>query len=267
MCFESAQAPSQSQSYGDALAAQVQYAPQIYAANQQYSPGYTQLALSNLSSFLNGSNGNNGFLAEYGNQILPQLTAGQTAANTQLRTANLSDAAALTPQYIATERAANPGGASLLDTLTSNTGRDLSYGTQLTPAEQVQMNQSTRGASAARGLGYGPSDVFNESMADTGYGQQLYQQRMSAAQSLVPQLQTFYGNPTGAISGMNSGAGMSANSISSLASAGAAPAQSSEFNPSAAAMQNQQIGAQLGQFNAQTQNSGISAGLGAVSNL
>ena len=185
----------------------------------------------------------------------------------QARANRLADAAALTPSYIATERAANPQAAGLLDTLTSNTNRDLSYGTNLTPAQQVQFNQSVRGGEAARGMGFGPSDVFNESLQESGYGQNLYQQRMQAAQSLVPQLQSFYGDPTGAISGMNSGAGMSASSLSSLAGAGAAPAQSSEFDPSALAMQNQSIGAQLGMANAGAENGGISAGLGAASKL
>ena len=267
MCFESAQAPSQGASYGQSLAAQVKYAPQIYQENAQFSPLYTQLGLSNLSSFLNGTNGQPGFLSEYASQIMPALTSAQTKANTQLRTANLADAAALTPSYIATERAANPQAAGLLDTLVGNTNRDLSFGTNLTPAQQVQFNQSVRGGEAARGMGFGPSDVFNESLQESGYGQNLYQQRMQAAQSLVPQLQSFYGDPTGAISGMNSGAGMSASSLSSLAGAGAAPAQSSEFDPSALAMQNQSIGAQLGMANAGAENGGISAGLGAASKL
>jgi hypothetical protein len=232
----------------------------VYASNAEYSPLYTQLGLSNTESYLNGTNGQPGFLDEYQNQIMPALTNAQTTANTAVRKANLADAAALTPQYVATERAANPGAAGLLDTLTSNASRDLSYGTQLTPAQQLQMNQSVRGAEAARGLGNGPSDVFNESMADTNYGQQLYQQRMGEAQGLVPQLQSFYGDPTGAISGMGSTAGMSASGISGAAASGAAGAQSNEFNSQtdlSQIMSGQDAASEAG---AENNNAGISMG-------
>ena len=188
MCWESAQAPQMQQSYGQALGAQLHYAPEVYAANAQYSPLYTQLDLSNLTSFLNGRNGQNGFLSEYTNSIMPALTQAQNTANNSIRQNNLNEAQALTPQWIQGERSANPGAASLLDTLTNNTSRDLSYGTELTPAEQTQLNQSVRSGQAARGMGFGPSDVFGESMADTGFGQQLYQERMGAAQGLVAAL-------------------------------------------------------------------------------
>jgi len=267
MCFEAAQAPSQQQTYGQALGAQVRYAPQIYQENAQFSPLYTQLDLSNLMSFMNGTNGNGGFLQEYTNGIMPALTAAQNTANNSIRQNNVSEAQALTPQWIAGERNANPGAAGLLDSLTSNASRDLSYGTELTPAEKVQLNQSVRGGQAARGMGFGPSDVFNESLADTGMGQELYAQREGAAQGLVPTLQGFYGDPMGALSGMTSNAGMNASAITGAAGSGAASAQSGEFNPQTMAMQGQSIGAQLGQYNAGVENlgSGTSGGAGMMS--
>jgi hypothetical protein len=264
---------------GQTLAAEIKYAPAEYQSSATYSPLYTNLALNDMNSFLNGSNGKNGYLGEYANQIMPTLTSAQTQANTQIRSANLADAAALTPQYVAEERAANPGAAGLLDTLTSNTNRDLSYGTNLTPAQQVQFNQSVRGGEAARGLGFGPSDVFNESLQDSGYGQQLYQQRMQAASSLVPQLQGFYGDPTAAISGMQSNAGISAGQAAgagSSASSGALGTTGSMFNPANAMAQqyNQNtFQGNLAEANAyngaftQGAQSGMSAGSGMMSSL
>ena len=237
MCLQTAGATTPSAGMGQTLAAEIKYAPQEYASNAQFAPQYTNLAMQDMNTFLNGNGKTPGYLSEYENQIMPALTSAQTAANTQIRTANLADAAALTPQYIAEERAANPGAAGLLDTLTSNTNRDLSYGTNLTPAQQVQFNQSVRGGEAARGLGFGPSDVFNESMQESGYGQNLYQQRMQAASSLVPQLQSFYGDPTAAISGMQSNAGSSAGSVTgtgSNAGSGALAATGAMFNPQSA---------------------------------
>jgi hypothetical protein len=265
MCFENPSTPTPNTGMGQTLAAEVKYAPQVYAANAAYSPLYTQLDLSNLNSFLGGQNGQPGFLSTYENTIMPDLTSAQTAANTQIRQANLTDAAALTPQYISEERAANPGAAGLLDTLTSNANQQLSYGTQLTPAEQLQMNQSVRGGEAARGLGYGPSDVFNESMADTNYGQQLYQQRMGEAQGLVPTLQGFYGNPTAAISGMDSNAGMSAGSLASFGGSSAASAQSNEFNPQTDLTNIMSNQLAVSEDSAMNNNAGISMGVDAGS--
>ena len=271
MCMTSTDAtpaPSAGASYSSMLRAQTRLAPDIYAMNAAYSPLYTQLAQTNLNSFLNGSGGQPGFLSEYSNQIMPQLTAAQTAANSATRTANLNDAAQLTPQYIAEERAANPGAAGLLDTMTSNSARDLSYGTNLTPAEQTQFNQSQRSGAAARGLGFGPSDVFNESLANTGFGQSLYNQRMGQAQGMASQLQSFYGNPTAAISGMASNAGMSSGQMAGFGSGNTAASQSNEFNPinqlSSDWMNNQN---QVNLSNAQGQNQMTQAGGGGMEKM
>jgi len=256
MCFQTPSVPSPGAVTSQTLAAQLKYAPATFAADAQFSPQYSQLSLDNLFSFLNGSAdtttnyaatgkpgsktyipggsvttpGNPGFLSLYQNQIMPALTSAQTAANTATRTANVADAAALTPGIIADERSSNPGAAGLLDQLTSRTGTELGYGTELTPAEKLQLNQSVRGGSAARGMGFGPSDVFAESLADTNMGQNLLQQRMGNAQSLVPTLQSFYGDPFAEISGMGSSAGMNASGVSGMGSSVNAPAMLSEFN-------------------------------------
>jgi hypothetical protein len=231
MCLQTPQASSPSQTEGDTLAAQVKYAPQVYQENAEFGPKYTALDLNNLSSFLTGENGQPGFLQQYQDSIMPALTNSQISANSAIRAGNVSDAAALTPAITAETNASNPMAASLLSQLGNSTSQQLSYGTELTPAERTQLNQSVRSGSAARGMGFGPSDVFNESMADTGEGQALLAQRQGAAQNLVPTLQSFYGNPLQMLSGMGSTAGETASGITSAAMGGAAPAQSSEFNP------------------------------------
>lgn len=212
----------------DTLRAQIRNAPAVYQSNATYSPLYTQLGLQNLESFMNGPKG---FLAQYQNQMMPALVGAQNDANAQTRTATLSDAARLTPQFIANRRAAAPGAAGLLDTLTSNTSRDLSYGTELTPEEKVQLRQSVRGGAAARGMGMGPDAVFDESMAQSGAGLQLYQQRTGQAQTLTQMLQNFYGDPTAMIAGTGSNAGMNAGGMSSVAAGSVAPTMLSMFNP------------------------------------
>lgn len=171
-----------------------------------------------------------GFLSMYSNSIMPALTEASTRANTATRTANLADAYNLAPNMAAAERAGNPQGADLLDKLSGSVSNELSYGTQLTPAERMQMNQSVRGGAAARGMGFGPSDVFNESMADTGFGQSLLTQRQNQAGSVIPQLSSFYQNPL-VLAGMGSGNTMGSASVAGAAAGGAAPSQSGEFDP------------------------------------
>ena len=242
MCMENPQAPSPGQSMGETLGAEVAYAPQVFAMNQEYAPQYAQLAQSNLDQFLNGNNGN-GFLSEYTNSIMPQLVGAQSNANTATRTANISDAMNLSGAYNTATRAANPGAAGLLDQLSATAQQQLGYGTQLTQPEQFQLNQSVRAGQAARGMGQGPSDVFQESMADTNMGQNLLQQREGAAGGAANELQGFYGNPVGAISGMSSGAGMSSSGLAGLASGAGSEAlglTSGQFNPqSSMALSNQ----------------------------
>ena len=266
MCFQQPQAPNPAQVQSQELSTQLQLAPAMAGANATYSPIYSGITLENLSQFLNGATamnmsygatgkgknyvpggtistpGNEGFLSMYQNEIMPTLTATQNTANTAVRSANMKDAATFAPQIIAGERAGNPGAANLLDQLTTTTGTELGYGTELTPAEKTQLNQSVRGGAAARGMGFGPSDVFNESMAQTGMGQSLLQQRMGSAESLVPELSSFYGNPFADISGMTQGGGMSAGNLGSLASGNVAPSMLSQFNPgsSMAALNSQQ---------------------------
>ena len=329
MCLDTPSPPSASTTARETLQAQVEYAPQVYAMNQQYSPLYTGLTLNNLSSFLNGTPGgtlntptqvtagqsgwydpsgnfvsggtarpasgrggdmhgvdggmipgnapsagdtwynsgnqftankttttpgNAGFLSLYQNNIMPALTAASTAANTATRTANIADATNLAPQLQTLARNSNPGGANLLDSLTNSVTEQLGYGTQLTPQQQLQMQQGVRGAQAARGLGNGPGDVFNESMAETGLGQSMLQQRQQNAAGLIPQIQNFYGNPLQEI-GAGSSNTVGAGNIFSTAGGSIAPSQSAEFDPTGQFAQlMQQQGWESSQANAMNNN-------------
>jgi hypothetical protein len=334
MCLDSPSVPSASDTAAATLQAQVQYAPQVYQSNAQFSPLYTNLALSNLNSFLNGSpsttvsaptkmtagttgwydpSGNfvssgtyqpgtttgtgdrrgaeaqpagfvpgtspgtgdmwetagnqftankttttpatTGYLSLYANNILPTLVNASTMANTATRTANVNDALNLAPAIAGVSRASNPQGASLLDSMAGTAGNELSFGTQLTPAEKVQLDQSVRGASAARGMGTGPSDVFNESLAETGLGQQLLQQRMGNASMALNNLNSFYPNALAAVGGMNSPVAANTNSVIGTATGSAAPAMSSEFDPTGAfAQQIQNQGWEANQANSMNEN-------------
>lgn len=240
MCFENPQVPSE----GSVLRGQLKMAPQLLAADQQYAPAFNQLQLQNLSSYLTGTSGNTtgGLAGMLANYVIPGLTNATNAANTSTRTSTIADATNMAPAVNASIRASDPTGANLLDSLNSSVGNELSYGTQLTPAERLQLDQSVRGGQAARGMGNGPSDVFNESLADTDMGQQLLGSRQGAAQSLVGTNQGFWGDALSRLTGITGTAGGTATgSIAGLAQNGQAPANLSLFDPNSPASQ-QQVG-------------------------
>lgn len=76
-----------------------------------------------------------------------------------------------------TVRSISPGQTSLLSSLTKSAGDQLDAGASLDPQLQRLFQQSQRGAEASRGMGRGPSDVFNESLGLTSFGNDLRTQR------------------------------------------------------------------------------------------
>lgn len=102
----------------------------------------------------------------------------------------------LLPQAQSMVRGASPGQTNLLDSLTNSAGQQLSYGAALDPALERVAQQSIRGSEAARGLGYGPSDVLEESSALTSMGNQLRQQRQGFASNVAGMNNQFESQPT-----------------------------------------------------------------------
>lgn len=88
-------------------------------------------------------------------------------------------------QSIADAEAANPEQAALRRQLLQQTLDDLSLGDQLNPSQQRSTAQNVRSAQASRGNILGPSASIEEAMALTGYGDQLKQQRQTAAISAL----------------------------------------------------------------------------------
>ena len=143
----------------------------------------------------------------------------------------MNNASKLAPTLTGIANQSDPQAAGLLGNLASTANQQLSYGTQLTPSEQTQLTQSVRGGQAARGMGYGPSDVFNESLANTNLGQNLLNQRMTNAGSVAQQLQGFYPNALSQITGITSPAGTQADSTLALGASTATTPMLNYFNP------------------------------------
>ena len=167
----------------DTLQAQIDLAPDLYRTEAQFQPQYSQLALQNLNTILNGGNGQTGLL-----QTLRQQ-------NTAQRTADINDVAALGGSAREAILGANPDQAALLQRLNAQALTGLDAGTNLTPEEQRQMQQASRGAFAARGLEDSNLGISNELLSQYNLGQQLLRQRQAFAQSVLGNNQAIVGDP------------------------------------------------------------------------
>jgi hypothetical protein len=102
----------------------------------------------------------------------------------------------LMPQAQNLVRGANPQQTGLLDQLTNTAQQQLNAGASLDPALERVAQQSIRGGQAARGLGYGPADVLQESSALTSMGNDLRQQRQGFASNVAGMQNQFETQPT-----------------------------------------------------------------------
>lgn len=136
-----------------------------------------------------------GFLDIYQNDIVPALARAQSTQ----RAADISDVAKLGPEARAALRLANPDAAKLLDEMYGQAEGDMAAGAALTPAQRRMLLQSVRSGQAARGMGYGPSDVFEEGLSTLDYGRGLQRDRRAYAESTLNDLNRFYGDPFASI--------------------------------------------------------------------
>lgn len=83
-------------------------------------------------------------------------------------------------------RGVTPGATALFDKLDNQAEQGLDAGASLDPALARVATQSIRQGQAARGLGYGPADVLQESSALTSMGERLRERRQDFAASLAP---------------------------------------------------------------------------------
>ena len=139
----------------------------IYDSEAEYKPKYTAL---DLDQFDMG---------------VPRITSAMVNSNTALRTGNTADFAALAPGAAETYRSLNPDATALLAKLNKTAMAGLDAGTQLTPEEQAQVNNSVRGAQGARGVSYGPAPAYSEVLANGEFGQGLLSQRQKSAEDVA----------------------------------------------------------------------------------
>ena len=125
---------------------------------------------------------------------------------TQQRTGDITDVSNLGLKAHDAMLSANPESAALLAKLNAQANQGLDFGSGLTPEEQRAMQQQSRAAFAARGMGGSNASVSDELLKQFDLGQQLLRQRQQFAQSLIGTNQSVVGDPFAQILGRNSGA-------------------------------------------------------------
>lgn len=135
--------------------------PKALATEQSMGPQFAQARTDTLDAALNGLNGQPG----------------------------------LESTYLSAVRGGDPQSAALSDTLATAATNDLALDNRLDPNQQHAMEQNVRTGQAARGMGYGNTDVFQEMMMKSGYGDQLRQQRRGFADLIQQQRQSLAATP------------------------------------------------------------------------
>ena len=105
-----------------------------------------------------------------------QLAFDLRSATTK-RQGDLNDFQQLGGDYVTQLRNTNPLLAQYYDTAQSN----MALGSQLSPEQEAELASYVRKGQAARGMGRGPTDVYQEMLQKTSYGENLRQQRMQEA--------------------------------------------------------------------------------------
>lgn len=169
----------------DTLRAQVQLAPEQFAAEQTYRPQYAALNRRILSESINGTGaGDPGYLKMM-SDALPQISAQQRATASAQREADIADVTRLGPAATAAYRAANPQQTALVDAMNSEATSGLAAGAGLDPSLRREVTQGTRQGFADRGMGQGPADIYAEATTRGAAGEQLRQQRFARAGQVV----------------------------------------------------------------------------------
>jgi hypothetical protein len=172
----------------ETLRAQLDLAPEKYAAEAKYAPQYQALQLGLLKSATPE------LLQLYKEQIAPTMGDVEAAARSRSRAGDIADIERLGPQARAAIKAASPEQAALADTLTAQAQSGLAAGSRLTPEQQRMVEQQTRSGLAARGLAQGPSGALQEAVRSQMAGAGLQQQRQQQAMGALGASQGVYGD-------------------------------------------------------------------------
>lgn len=230
----------------DTLEAQIDLAPELFAAEAEYGPKYAQLNLEKLGTTLRGDGVSPGLLALYEEEIAPTLSRVSSADRDSRIAGELGALETYAPRVTSALREAS-GSAPLLDLLNAQAQEELAAGADLDPSLEREISQGVRAGQAARGMGWGQPDVVTEAYSRGARGEELRRGRRNFAANVVGLNQAVSGDPLMAILGRPSqtaamtpgvagqAAGMSPGNIFSPESGYASDVYNTNFNADAAA--------------------------------
>lgn len=238
----------------DSLQAQIDLAPDIFAANKQYRPQYADLDVATLRRSLLGSDAQPGLLATYA-EIEPQLTEFASRAASGQRERDIADVERLGGRATTALRQADPQAAALEDALAAQAQAALDSGGALDPALADQVSQGVRAAQAARGMGFGAPDASVEGLFLGREANAMLQQNRGFAQDVAARRRATQGDPFLAILGRPSTVSSMAPGVVGQGGAMGASAQSFDpFNAYASDLNNTNFNAKAAAKIAQANN-------------
>jgi len=247
----------------DTLQAQIDLAPELYAAeaSQEYGrPAEARLNLEILRDVMRGSEGTPGLLELYEQDIMPGLARADVAGLDVTREGDIAAVERLGPRATEAFRQANPEQAALMAELNRQAQSELAAGAALPPALSREIQQQVRGAQAARGMGYGMADVGQEALVKGLQAEQLQRRRQAFASQVVGLNAATSADPFMAILG-KPGVGMGAAQGFAAQGQGMAPQQM--FNPESAYAGSLAAGNYNAQLNANIASANARAGVAA----
>jgi len=258
--------------YRDTLEAQIDLAPELFAAesNPDYGRGAeAQLDLSVLRDTIMGVNGQPGLIQLYEEETIPGLARADAASRRIQQESDIQSIEELGPRATEAAKAANPQQQALIDELNAQAMSELQAGNQLDPGLARQTQQAIRTAQADRGMGFGIGDVSAEALFSGQAGENLKRQRQQFATNVVGINSATTADPFMAILGR---AGVNPNAAIGVSSQGQSMNPGQVFNPESAYAGslyannfNAKNNAATAQANA---NAGVIGGtLGALGNL
>jgi hypothetical protein len=221
------------QEMANTVGAQTKQMPRILAAEQKYQPQFTDLQLGTMNQFLNGRNGNPGFLDMYAGMI-PQLQGAQNEANTLQRGADVADIQKYGADASAAILGANPYNKSLLDQLNAQANQGLALGSQVDPETMQMIKNQIMGQRSSMGWGLNPGDMAQVAMSTGQAGQALRQQRQQFGLNTLAANQSVLGDPFMQILGRSSGTTGLAGSLFGAAQGSGQNIGPTLFNPESA---------------------------------
>lgn len=214
----------------DTLQAQVDLAPDRYAAERQFSPLYADLSAQNVRRLLLGNGRDPGLLSTW-EDIAPRTQALTDQAQSAQRTSDVEALRTLAPQAIQALRDADPQQRALMDALNKSALDDLNAGYGMDPALRDSVSQNVRAAQASRGMGFGNADATAEAFALGDRGLALRTQRQLTAQNQARLNAATGADPALVVLGRPSQAAGQSQGLLSQGQQGAANAGPSLFNP------------------------------------